>query len=196
MKTARQAKRRGTTRPPYARELHDIAVRALRAGRLPAELAREIGVPTTTLRAWLHAADLAAAGSRHTRTEVLRTGDQGIRATRPTARTAVVARFRSASTVRSFCPRSLDRQGRLGAHHVLEGGRCSKGARDPSTGERSGGHEQRPKPFRLPAVARPLREGRRGLAPASTRGPRRGSPSRAGHVVHQQGPCIVVASER
>ena len=71
MKTARQAKRRGTTRPPYARELHDIAVRALRAGRLPAELAREIGVPTTTLRAWLHAADLAAAGSRHTRTEVL-----------------------------------------------------------------------------------------------------------------------------
>src|SRR5437667_12858726 len=71
MKTARQAKRRGTTRPPYARELHDIAVRALRAGRLPAELAREIGVPTTTLRAWLHAADLAAAGARHTRTEVL-----------------------------------------------------------------------------------------------------------------------------
>src|SRR5439155_15809561 len=71
MKTARQAKRRGTTRPPYARELHDIAVRALRAGRLPAELAREIGVPTTTLRAWLRAADLAAAGSRHTRTEVL-----------------------------------------------------------------------------------------------------------------------------
>src|SRR5439155_886233 len=106
MKTARQAKRRGTTRPPYARELHDIAVRALRAGRLPAELAREIGVPTTTLRAWLHAADLAAAGSRA------------------------------------------------------------------------------------------VREGRRGLAPASTRGPRRGSPRRAGHVVPQQGPCIVVASER
>src|SRR5438105_1670989 len=61
MKTARQAKRRGTTRPPYARELHDIAVRALRAGRLPAELARETGVPTTTLGAWLHAADLVAA---------------------------------------------------------------------------------------------------------------------------------------
>ena len=68
---ARQAKPRGTTRPPYAGELHETALCALRAGRLPAELARELGVPTTTLRAWLRAADLAAAGSRHTRTEVL-----------------------------------------------------------------------------------------------------------------------------
>src|SRR5438105_6369204 len=67
-KMARQAKPRGTTRPPYARELHDTALRALRAGRLPAELPRKLGVPTTTLRAWLRAADLAAAGSRHTRT--------------------------------------------------------------------------------------------------------------------------------
>src|SRR5438552_17447863 len=70
-KMARQAKPRGTTRPPYAGELHETALCALRAGRLPAELARELGVPTTTLRAWLRAADLAPAGWRPPRTEVL-----------------------------------------------------------------------------------------------------------------------------
>lgn len=48
----------GKTRPPYPPAYRTEAIRALRAGRQPEELGRELGVSGQTLRNWLKQADL------------------------------------------------------------------------------------------------------------------------------------------
>jgi transposase len=48
----------GKTHPPYPEGYREEAVRALRAGRQPEELGRELGVSGQTLRNWLKQADL------------------------------------------------------------------------------------------------------------------------------------------
>lgn len=44
-------------RGAYPRDFREAAIRMLREGRDPGELARELGVTTTTLRVWIHVAD-------------------------------------------------------------------------------------------------------------------------------------------
>jgi transposase len=48
----------GKTRPPYPSAYRAEAVRAMRVGRQPEELGRELGVSGQTLRNWLKQADL------------------------------------------------------------------------------------------------------------------------------------------
>lgn len=48
----------GKTRPPYPPAYRAEAVRAMRVGRQPEELGRELGVSRQTLRNWLKQADL------------------------------------------------------------------------------------------------------------------------------------------
>lgn len=48
----------GKTHPPYPAAYREEAVRAIRAGRQPDELGRELGVSGQTLRNWLKQADL------------------------------------------------------------------------------------------------------------------------------------------
>ena len=48
----------GKTHPPYPAAYREEAVRAMRAGRGPDELGRELGVSGQTLRNWLKQADL------------------------------------------------------------------------------------------------------------------------------------------
>ena len=48
----------GKTHPPYPPAYREEAVRAMRAGRSPDELGRELGVSGQTLRTWLKQADL------------------------------------------------------------------------------------------------------------------------------------------
>lgn len=43
----------------------------LRSGREPTDVARKLAIPPTTVKAWARARELAAAGSQHTRKEVV-----------------------------------------------------------------------------------------------------------------------------
>ncbi len=75
------AVKRGVTHAPYPAALRVVALRELRQGSAPAIVARELGVPTTTLKAWQRSAAVTRGGRTHTRAEVIARANDGYAAT-------------------------------------------------------------------------------------------------------------------